>query len=165
MKIQFNQSLFDVSLMANGNIENVVQLALLNELGLNETLTVGNELAVFDGYEIAAFLFPVRSYDLGLKLTQVVRDRQSLFDISLMANGNIDNVVNLALLNELDLNETLTVGNELEVTKRHSDISVYIAKNKIIPISHGQIETGGHLIDGYSHYLIDGYSNALIWFK
>lgn len=82
-----------------------------------------------------------------------VRHKQSFFDIAIQENGNLLDIINMAIINELSITDVLFVNSEVQHTlaiTASTELVAYYKKNNIHPATAltEEAEAPGELFEG-----------------
>lgn len=89
-----------------------------------------------------------------------VRHKQSFFDIAIQENGNLLDIINMAILNEVSITNQLEVNSEVQhtlATTASTEIVAYYKKNAIRPatVLTEQADAPGELFEGIGYMAIE----------
>lgn len=178
MKVSSKQNMFDIALVTSGSIEAVFDIAEMNSLSITDVLQAGSDVfesGVFDDRIVAVYyktrgLNPATDGDIRQTVQEpvpavvitaqtnidgfAVAEKQSLFDISLIASGGIEAVFGIAEMNGLSVTDMLETGSviaEPEVIDRL--IADYYTNNRLNPATDGDFDFG--YLTGIDYWAVD----------
>lgn len=130
--VAFNgQSLADIT--ANFDLENIFEMALLNDLRIDSKPVPGTKLKVVETPVEVKKQTPLPILRPVKKLIAV--DKQNIQDLTIQTAGSLENIFEMAMLNGISVTETPTPGEKYKAVENNinSDIVNYYVAKKIIP--------------------------------
>lgn len=181
VNISEGQSMFDLAIQKLGSCEAAFELALENGLSFTDELTPGTTIQLigiknkavadyFNGKGIAPATYAESpssqienieviywSNDFEEVRGMRVSERQSIYDIAIQLGGDLEAVMELALINGLSITDELSAGQLVQVPEiLNADTVNYFQLKGIVPETAGiEIDESLPILEGIGYWAID----------